>query len=114
MKLFMADTNDSFDIICQDLRTSLKEFVPQLKALEVTARETTPADNAEGDTEAETQDEMAENAILALRHLEDAIMRIGKCIQAFEGGVNPLDKPAPAAEAGVGESADAGAEESAD
>lgn len=32
--------------------------------------------------------EMKANTMLALRHLEDAKMRIGKAIQAFDGGVS--------------------------
>lgn len=34
------------------------------------------------------------NLTLAYRHLEDCIMRLGKVCQAYDGGVNPNDKPA--------------------
>ena len=34
----------------------------------------------------EDHDEMHANLTLAYRHLEDAAMRIGKAIQAFDGG----------------------------
>jgi len=32
------------------------------------------------------------NAVLAFRHLEDASMRLGKVIQAIDGGVSVYDK----------------------
>lgn len=38
--------------------------------------------------------EMKANIMLAYRHLEDARMRLGKAIQASEGGVSIFDKPA--------------------
>ena len=37
-------------------------------------------------------DEMRTNIMLAYRHLEDARMRIGKVIQAHDGGVSCYDK----------------------
>lgn len=36
--------------------------------------------------------EMLANIMLAYRHLEDARMRLGKVIQAFDGGVSCYDK----------------------
>lgn len=39
--------------------------------------------------------EMIANEILAYRHLEDARMRMGKVIQAYEGGVSIYDKSPP-------------------
>lgn len=36
--------------------------------------------------------EMDDNIILAYRHLEDARMRLGKAIQAFDGGVSIYQK----------------------
>jgi hypothetical protein len=36
--------------------------------------------------------EAVENIILAYRHLEDARMRLGKCIQAMDDGVSIYDK----------------------
>lgn len=36
--------------------------------------------------------EMSANIMLAYRHLEDARMRLGKVIQAYEGGVSVFDK----------------------
>lgn len=37
-------------------------------------------------------DEMHANITLAFRHLEDAAMRLGKSIQAFDGGVSVYDQ----------------------
>jgi exonuclease VII small subunit len=37
-------------------------------------------------------EEMHANITLAYRHLEDAAMRLGKAIQAFDGGVSVYDK----------------------
>lgn len=36
--------------------------------------------------------EMIANTMLAYRHLEDARMRLGKVIQAYDGGVSIYDK----------------------
>ena len=36
--------------------------------------------------------EMKANIMLAYRHLEDAVMRMGKVIQAHDGGVSVYDK----------------------
>lgn len=44
--------------------------------------------------EGQDKGEMCANAMLALRHLEDAAMRFGKVIQASAGGTSPLGGPA--------------------
>lgn len=38
----------------------------------------------------EDRGEELANLMLAYRHIEDAVMRLGKVIQAFNGGENPL------------------------
>lgn len=43
-------------------------------------------------TAAEQSSEMHANIMLAFRHLEDARMRLGKAIQAYDGGVSVYDK----------------------
>lgn len=66
----------------KDLRIGLKDtgdFILSIK----TALSTTPA-NAKED-----RGEELANLTLAYRHLEDCIMRLGKVIQAFNGGENP-------------------------
>jgi len=39
-----------------------------------------------------THSEIRENIMLSYRHLEDARMRLGKAIQAFEGGPSCYDR----------------------
>lgn len=39
----------------------------------------------------EDRGEMKANIMLAYRHLEDARMRLGKAIQAYDGGVSAYD-----------------------
>ena len=39
-----------------------------------------------------SQGEAVANVMLAYRHLEDASMRLGKCIQALDGGTSVYDK----------------------
>jgi hypothetical protein len=39
-----------------------------------------------------TQGEAYANAMLSYRHLEDASMRLGKVIQAIDGGISVYDK----------------------
>jgi hypothetical protein len=45
------------------------------------------------DTEGADVGEMIANVTLALRHFEDAAMRLGKAIQASSGGKSPLGGP---------------------
>ncbi len=49
-----------------------------------------------GDAPPADRIEMVANVVLAYRHLEDARMRLGKVIQAYDGGISVYDKPAPA------------------
>lgn len=46
----------------------------------------------ERDVAEQDHGEMKANIMLSYRHLEDARMRLGKAIQAFEGGVSVYDK----------------------
>ena len=39
--------------------------------------------------------EIGANLMLTYRHLEDASMRLGKTIQAFDGGISIYDKDQP-------------------
>lgn len=45
-----------------------------------------------GKTPQQDHAEMKANIMLACRHLEDAGMRLGKAIQAYDGGVSVYDK----------------------
>lgn len=79
---------ETFDDMCNDLRKAVKvvatkaqELIQAAKADQVAA---SPANEAKG--------EMIANATLAYRHLEDASMRIGKAIQAYDGGTSVYDR----------------------
>lgn len=50
------------------------------------------ADNLGAYRQGETRPEVIANVTLAYRHLEDASMRLGKAIQAIDGGVSVYDK----------------------
>jgi len=43
----------------------------------------------------EDRGEMIANLMLSYRHLEDAAMRVGKAIQAHEGGISVYDQKMP-------------------
>jgi len=82
-----TDLNDvSFDESGSHLRRGIKEFakiVLDLKKHKVfQTNGPFPADKGE----------MTANIMLAYRHLEDAAMRLGKAIQAYDGGVSVYDK----------------------
>lgn len=42
--------------------------------------------------EPKPEPEVGANVVLAYRHLEDASMRLGKAIQALDGGISVYDK----------------------
>jgi hypothetical protein len=71
---------------CNDLRA---EILKLGNAVNATHKHTT----FDGEQSAAGQhSEMHANLTLAYRHLEDARMRLGKVIQAYEGGVSCYDK----------------------
>ena len=70
-----------------DLRAQLLNVETGIRELKNTARPL--ADNAAVD-----MPELQANVMLAVRHCEDARMRLGKAIQACEGGVSIFDKTA--------------------
>ena len=75
---------------CQSIRglmLSWESMVLKLKTLPEVTKE--PADPSE----MLRQDEALANIIIAYRHVEDARMRLGKVIQAMDGGVSIYDKP---------------------
>lgn len=65
---------------CEELRRAIKVIAEKLGTLRQR-----PLDAAE-------PAEAFANATLAYRHLEDASMRLGKAIQALDGGVSVYDK----------------------
>lgn len=63
---------------CEALRREIKVIAEKLWELRKPAIGVVP-------------DEAISNALLAYRHLEDASMRLGKAIQALDGGVSVYD-----------------------
>jgi len=76
---------ETFTAQANSLRTAIKGIGEQV--LEVKAR----VFNHDVATD-EDRGEVLANFMLAYRHLEDASMRLGKCIQARDGGVSIYDK----------------------
>lgn len=87
----------NFDGACSIARTKIKEVGQYVLDMKQNIPETLYASSDKG--------EMIANITLAYRHLEDAAMRMGKAIQAFEGGKNIYDSndAKRVAEAGPGE-----------
>jgi len=65
---------------CEDLRRQIKPIAERLAEL------------YSGRVWPNEQREVVANATLAYRHLEDASMRIGKCIQALDKGSSVYDR----------------------
>lgn len=81
------DDQKSFVEMCNAHRAVIKELakeVLELKKLVTVNQETVDTTHDIG--------EMIANLMLSYRHLEDASMRLGKAIQAFDGGVSVYDK----------------------
>lgn len=76
-------TTRSFDDQCKTLRHEIKRLAADVWGLSSEHLNVL----AESDSE-----EMAKNLELAYRHLEDATMRLGKAIQAYDGGKSVYDK----------------------
>lgn len=77
----------AFDAACSELRRRLKEtgnYVHQLMAHSSCFNAGIAPDGAD-------RGEMKANIMLAYRHIEDAQMRLGKAIQAFDGGKSVYD-----------------------
>ncbi len=74
---------------CDERRKSIKEVAAAVKQMrdELTGPAASPRDHDD------TRDvgEMIANLMLTYRHLEDASMRLGKAIQAHDGGKSVYD-----------------------
>lgn len=70
----------TFDAECSLLRSTLKTYGEHIYQLMGHSRFSQPP---EADV---NYGEMRANIMLAYRHVEDAIMRLGKAIQAYDGG----------------------------
>lgn len=84
--MMSASPQNPFDELAKDFRVKIKELAHELK---VDLRY-----EAEHLPEGKVHDiaEVHANITLAYRHLEDAAMRLGKAIQARDGGVSVYDK----------------------
>lgn len=76
----------------QVIRTAIEEQVQDAKIFLTSLK--VPADDSAAIPLGELEDrgEVIENVTLALRHLEDARMRLGKVYQARNGGVSNSDR----------------------
>ena len=79
----------SLKSICDELRKGILYAGEQLLAL----KKHPQANDFFNPQQVEANKEIQANIMLAYRHLEDARMRIGKVIQAYDGGVSIYDKP---------------------
>lgn len=75
-----------FKVTCDTFRNELKNIAGRVSDFKflVSQAPVIPTEN---------RGEEIANLTLAFRHLEDAAMRVGKAIQAYEGGVSPLGGP---------------------
>lgn len=78
---------DAFDIVCKAIRTRIEQTLkPDVRGLlEHPVFQGKPFTKGQ-------HGEMKANIMLSFRHLEDARMRLGKAIQAFDGGTSVYDK----------------------
>lgn len=83
----MTLNKEQFKAKCDNLRSILKVIGADVYELKE-ALQFQPAFE-----EGQNRNEMIANLTLAFRHTEDAAMRIGKAIQASEGGESPLGGP---------------------
>lgn len=78
------DTKATFQVFCNDIRREVKTLAAETKLL--ASEQVGPV------LPREDRGEMIANLMLAYRHLEDASMRLGKAIQASDGGVSVYDR----------------------
>jgi hypothetical protein len=69
-----------FNESCYNMRERLKVLARQVQGLKAHGVFARPPEGAQD------RGEMIANVMLAYRHLEDAAMRLGKAVQAFDGG----------------------------
>lgn len=81
----MSDSGMTFDGYVNEVRKSIKETAKNLNDFKQQHNECET-------TQKENRGEVMANLTLAYRHLEDASMRLGKVLQAFDGGESVYDK----------------------
>ena len=93
---------ESYEEQGHELRAEIKAVAAKVKKFIAYSKGVTPTSD---DSERRNGSEMIANATLSYRHLEDAAMRIGKAMQAYQGGVSILDKirAKELAEKGIGD-----------
>lgn len=84
----------SFEEMCGFLRIELKKAGNMTKGLKDAVKNMSVSEKADSG-------EMIANLMLAYRHIEDAAMRVGKAIQAYEGGKSIYDNKDAERAAGV-------------
>lgn len=85
----MGRTPSPFEVQCNITRKQIKGVAADLKKfLEVSKSDLKNRERAQG----EDHGEMLANLTIAYRHLEDASQRLGKAIQASDGGVSVYDR----------------------
>lgn len=74
-----------------DFPTHCKNLRKLVKSIAAEVNETHDHPVFDGQKDQSNHDEMHANITLCYRHLEDAAMRLGKAIQAFDGGKSVYD-----------------------
>lgn len=81
-------TFDDIKATANHLRSQIQDVGDDVKNLKDNAQTTARAGRVDGIDASE----VIANIQLCYRHLEDAKMRLGKCVQALDGGVSIYDK----------------------
>lgn len=76
-----------FDDAAAELRKQIGEIGEKVRSLMKHS-----AANPQISSPSSNDGEMKANIMLSFRHLEDARMRLGKAIQAYDGGVSVYDR----------------------
>lgn len=85
----VSNANAGAEVYAVRLRNGIKDIASQVKSLSEALKSSPRATDRDRQ---ELDSEMIANVILSYRHLEDASMRLGKMIQASQGGVSIYDK----------------------
>lgn len=87
------DPSSPIRLKCLELRTKTRDIEQEVRSAKafVTESKLSKSSVLEGVSH-ENFSEMLANYMLAVRHLEDARMRLGKVIQYLEGGTSIFDK----------------------
>ena len=81
----MGDEMTTFAGVVSEIRGAIKAVAKNTLSLKEHSL-------ARPDDDGENKGEVIANLMLCYRHLEDASMRLGKVLQAYDGGVSVYDK----------------------